>query len=587
MPTPEMIRACTIAELAAKGHIIVHADGRQVVLFHNHGTPAAVDDRCPHMGFPLHRGTCRDGVVTCHWHHARFDAASGGTFDFFAGDVDPYDVEIRGEDIYVSKQPRPRDERAYRRRQLREGLERDSHLAIAKALLALRDAKVDVAEILREAATFALTNRDTFGPGLTILTAMANLLPHVQPETAYFALYQGLAQTADSVAGQAQHRKRYPLEASKASYESLVRLLKYWTLAHHRDGAERTLLTAVHAQLPQRDLARLLFTAATERFYMDGGHTLDFCNKASELLDLIGWDENAAEALASLAPGLTSGRGQEELDAWRQPIDLVPLVRAAAERLPHALNAGGVKTWTDESRLAENILGEDPAAILDAIVKSAEAGARPAQLAKSLAYAAVVRIARFATSNELGDWITALHTFTYCNAMHAALTRCPDDVVFARGVLHGAMSVYQDRFLNVPPARLPGERQGEKLDDLPQSADELLALFLKTLDTQSQVTAAARIVARYLSHNHDVEKLIDTMTFAVVREDADFHTFQMLEAGVRQFFEWGPGTIEGRTILIAVARFIAAHSPTQRADLQTARIALRLHRGEAIYESED
>lgn len=36
----------------------------------------AVDNRCPHMGFPLDRGTCGDGILTCHWHHASFDLAS-------------------------------------------------------------------------------------------------------------------------------------------------------------------------------------------------------------------------------------------------------------------------------------------------------------------------------------------------------------------------------------------------------------------------------------------------------------------------------------------------------------------------------
>ena len=39
------------------------------------------------MGFPLHRGTVKDGILTCHWHHARFDLIGGGTFDQWAGDV--------------------------------------------------------------------------------------------------------------------------------------------------------------------------------------------------------------------------------------------------------------------------------------------------------------------------------------------------------------------------------------------------------------------------------------------------------------------------------------------------------------------
>jgi hypothetical protein len=59
---------------------------------------------------------------------------------------------------------------------------------------------------------------------------------------------------------------------------------------------------------------------------------------------------------------------------------------------------------------------------------------------------------------------------------------------------------------------------------------------------------------------------------------AGFHAYQMLEAGVRQFAVWGD-TDESRHILIAVARYLAAHSPTERATLQTADIARRMMRG--------
>jgi hypothetical protein len=60
----------------------------------------------------------------------------------------------------------------------------------------------------------------------------------------------------------------------------------------------------------------------------------------------------------------------------------------------------------------------------------------------------------------------------------------------------------------------------------------------------------------------------------------------MVEAGIRQYLEW-EGLPEGEQILVAVARFLAAHAPTQRAQLQTADIALRLHRGESLYEAAD
>jgi hypothetical protein len=42
---------------------------------------------------------------------------------------------------------------------------------------------------------------------------------------------------------------------------------------------------------------------------------------------------------------------------------------------------------------------------------------------------------------------------------------------------------------------------------------------------------------------------------------------------------FGGDTDESRHILIAVARYLAAHSPTERAALQTADIARRMMRG--------
>ena len=48
------------------------------------GQVFALDNRGPHMGFPLERGSVGDGILTCHRHHARFELASGCTFDLWA-----------------------------------------------------------------------------------------------------------------------------------------------------------------------------------------------------------------------------------------------------------------------------------------------------------------------------------------------------------------------------------------------------------------------------------------------------------------------------------------------------------------------
>jgi hypothetical protein len=227
---------------------------------------------------------------------------------------------------------------------------------------------------------------------------------------------------------------------------------------------------------------------------------------------------------------------------------------------------------------------------LEALKAAVLAGASPTDLGRSLAYAAALRVARFGTANEHADWETALHVFTYANAVHQALKRMAADegegnggIAAVRGVLHGAMAVYLARYLNVPPARLPGE-DGDPLDDLPDSIDELRAALLGAFDRQRQVDPAARLVARHFTLGHPPNVLIATLAQGLLREDAGFHAYQMLEAGVRQFGEWGY-TAPGRHILIAVARYLAAHSPTERAVFQTAEIAQRLLRGGELHQA--
>ena len=68
------VRAGNLEELKAKGRLVVHGRHRRpVLLVHEGGHVFALDNRCPHMGFPLDRGSVEDGILTCHWHHARFE----------------------------------------------------------------------------------------------------------------------------------------------------------------------------------------------------------------------------------------------------------------------------------------------------------------------------------------------------------------------------------------------------------------------------------------------------------------------------------------------------------------------------------
>jgi hypothetical protein len=387
---------------------------------------------------------------------------------------------------------------------------------------------------------------------------------------------------------EAPRRERAPL-GSRPDPATLKRWLRRWTIVRHREAAERTLLTAIAAGLTPEVLGDALVTAETQRVFADSGHSLDFINKAFECLDLIGW-EHAAALLPTVVGQVVAARGADESTAWRQPIDLIALCAKAASQLPELFAVDhGAPCWSNHAALAQDLLGDDLVGIIDALKAAIQAGAAPVDLGQALAYAAALRVARFGNANEHGDWETAHHVFTYANAVHQMLRRIGTALTdghftAVRAVLHGAMALYLTRYLNVPPARIPGE-DGERLDGLPADVETIRVALLDAFDRQRQVDLAARLVARHLALGHSPQALIATLAHAVLREDAGFHAYQMLDAAVRQFTVWGD-TDEGRHILIAAARYLAAHSPTERAALQTADIACRLMQGSQLHQEE-
>ena len=587
------MHACSLIELEAKGRLLLHGRHSPILVVHDGGRVFALDNRCPHMGFPLDRGSVDDGILTCHWHHARFDLASGCTFDLWADDVPSCTVEVRDGEVWVNPSFGHGDASGHWRARLDEGLAHNLGLVIAKGVQGQLAAGVPAQEILRQVALFAVRNRDGWGVGVTILTALGNLLPVVPEEQTYLALFHGARRVAADCDGEAPRRERAPL-ASRTDPTRLERWLRHWSAVRHREAAERTLLTAIATGAPPASLASLLFAAATDRPFADGGHSLDFINKACECLDLIGW-EHADAVLPSVVGQMVAARGAEETTSWRQPIDLVALCDQSAPELAEILGAAPASGgWPGHAQLSAALLGDDANEVLAALMAAVRGGASPVDLGRSLAYAAALRVAQFGNANEHGDWETAHHVFTYANAVHQALKRIevgnhPESdsrnggIDAARGVLHGAMAVHLTRYLNVPPARLPGEG-GDRLDDLPDSIEGIQEALLGAFDRQRQVDTAARLVARHLTLGHRPESLIATLAHALLREDSGFHACQILEAGVRQFKEWGD-TDQGRHILIAVARYLAAHSPTERSVLQTADIAQRLLRGGELHQA--
>ena len=577
MEKDSFISVARFEDLKGKGCITVHPNGKTLALFLYGDRVYALDNRCPHMGFPLDKGSVEDGILSCHWHHARFDLASGGAFDLWADDIDSFPVELRDGEIYVDLSANG-NTIEHQRNRLRDGLQHNLSLVVAKAVINQLGQGVLPAEPFRIGLEFGTFYRGMdWGRGLTTLGCAINLVPYLDEDDRPLALFHGLADVASDTVGMSPRFNPRPLPNDETDIPTLKEWFRQFVEVRDAQAGERAIVSALRAGADDVQIADMLFTAATDHRYLDAGHTLDFINKALTSVDLAGW-EQAELAFTSVVPNLTDARRMEESNAWRKPIDLIPLLEAAFAELPAVLEQGaGREASYEVEALIPILLGDEPQPIIDLLLDCLRDGIPPVELAGITAYAAARRIAHFHTSNEFGDWDTALHTFTFANAVHQGLERV-NSLGLTRGIFDAAMSIYLDRFLNLPSVRLPAP-------DPVEDPAALLAEFEPLLNLQQQVNQAGALAAQYLVSGGSPERLMAKMGHLLLREDRDFHTIQCVEAAFNQYSIIRRDSEErANHVLIAAARYLAAHAPTMRSQLQTFTIARRLSHGENLFE---
>ncbi len=109
-PKMSYMKLASTEEVPAGTMKAIQINGRKILLANMNGKFFALDDRCPHIGKPLSKGTLHDGCVTCPYHGAEFDLQSGenvkdANFLFWklhCDDAKTYDIQLIDQDIFVS-----------------------------------------------------------------------------------------------------------------------------------------------------------------------------------------------------------------------------------------------------------------------------------------------------------------------------------------------------------------------------------------------------------------------------------------------------------------------------------------------------
>jgi len=107
--------AARLADIPLDSGYCAHIDGHDVGLYRiaKTGELHAMENRCPHAGFPLHIGALEGSIIICAAHGWPYDVCTGrmpGRSDGFP--LKRYPIELRGEEVWVDIEAPLPDERA-------------------------------------------------------------------------------------------------------------------------------------------------------------------------------------------------------------------------------------------------------------------------------------------------------------------------------------------------------------------------------------------------------------------------------------------------------------------------------------------
>lgn len=426
-------QAASIDQLE-RGPVVFKKSPKQIALFRVGEDVFAVDNRCPHEGYPLAEGHVDgDCVLTCNWHNWKFRLTDGKCT--LGGDhVRSYPVKLEDGQVWVNvEDPSPH----VVEQDILEGLkkaflERDFG-RICREIARLHYNKLDPLVAVRKAIEWS---HDKFEFGTThAFGAAADWL-------ADFRSYDGdwekqlicLAETVDHMAFDSLRQPSFPFAESGDAFDStaFVEAVE----SEDRQRAEALVRRGLDDGLHWSDF-ELAFVEAALAHFNDFGHTLIYVYKTEQLLQQAG---------EQLEPYLLPVLARHLCYTTRE--DLLPQFKTYAAVL-RELESPGLE---DQSQLyaddlfpattpqasawvAKNIAGHRPQTLYDALL---------AALARNLlCYDMSFQDAFDRSVPDSIGWLSFTHGITFANAVRILCTRYPQ--FWPQGLLQMACMLGRNR----------------------------------------------------------------------------------------------------------------------------------------------
>ncbi len=434
---------CSLSELEQKVRIVFRAGKSQIVVFISNQQTYAIDNRCPHEGYPLSQGELNSEqcTLTCQWHNWKFDLQSGEA-TVGQDSVRTYASRIQDGQVWVDlSPPRLAEQELQLMRSVKTAFEKRQYGRMARELARFHYLGLDPERALQQIIIWSY-ERLEFGMG----HAYAAAADWVQLSRQLSDPLDQLSALNEAIDHIAQDSLRQPIFAYSADTLNGPE-------SHFLDAIEneeqQTALAWLNGALnnPAISLAQLerVFAEAALAHYNDFGHSLIYQVKSFELIALLG-EPVLKPLLISLTRSL--------IYATRE--DLLPEFKSYAPALAQ-FNEQLVSGWGSDTHPPDfkSLQGASVKQSLEWVRQQA-ASHTPLAIYQALLGANAHNLLYFdsafqaATENAISDnigWLDFTHALTFANAVRISCQKHPE--LWPQGLLqlaafYGRNTAYLD-----------------------------------------------------------------------------------------------------------------------------------------------
>jgi len=516
------------------------------------GAVFALDNRCPHEGYPLAQGNLNDCTLTCNWHNWKFDVRDGTCLLGGEG-ARSYPVRIVDGVVEVNL-AEPPPEATWPR--LRAGLDDafhqgDTGQALREAARLLHSGYAPL-RLLADVGRYDALHAE-YGSShvLAVAADSAGLLGRQRGVAALAIVAPVLELCIDTDARLPVRSLPTPLPgATGAEFRAAVE-------AEDNERAEGLLRGAFAAGIPRAEIESWLCRAVADHF-LDFGHALIYLVKAVTFLDRVDADY-ACDIEAGLVYSIVLGTREDRLPYLRSSF---ARVATFAPEFPAVFAAARPGTDWDASALRDAVLDGSSAEAVDGVWEALRRGVTPEEVAQALVAAAAHRLLRFDTRWESDpevaeNWLWATHRLTFASAVRHAVLRFREPAAL-HFLFQAAAFIQTGRPMDMPAAARP------PLEAAATASIPTLVDSIRSRRSEEAVACAARLLQDESNVDLVYRALEDHCSDCFVRPIFVAHALKTTLAAIEEHQSL-TGHPDRAVPLLAAVRFLA--SPVRERDL--------------------